>query len=95
MVFALHRYEEVFFFFSFFFFFFIKIECLSKGIDILLIILLYIIIRAAQRGGKNYKEAKSKQEEIMKLFQQLAREVVGPNYYRYSRSFAGGFEEFV
>lgn len=37
--------------------------------------------RAVQRGT-NYKEAKSKQDEIMALFRQLAPEVEGSNYER-------------
>ncbi|KAI7847487.1 Translin [Circinella umbellata] len=57
--------------------------------------MVFALHRAAQRGGKNYNEAKFKQDEIIKLFQKLSIEVVGPNYYRYARSFAGGFEEFI
>ncbi|KAI9496679.1 Translin [Zychaea mexicana] len=56
--------------------------------------MVFALHRAAQKGG-NYKEAKLKQEEIMGLFRQLAPEVAGTNYYRYARSFSGGFEEFI
>ncbi|KAI8139492.1 Translin [Fennellomyces sp. T-0311] len=56
--------------------------------------MVFALHRAAQHGN-NYKEAKSKQAEIMGLFRQLAPEVTGPNYHRYVRSFAGGFEEFI
>ncbi|CDH55779.1 translin-associated protein x [Lichtheimia corymbifera JMRC:FSU:9682] len=56
--------------------------------------MIFALHRAIQRGT-DYKEAKSKQDEIMGLFRQLAPEVEGPNYERYARSFAGAFEEFI
>ncbi|KAI9268346.1 Translin [Phascolomyces articulosus] len=57
--------------------------------------MVFALHRAAQRNGTNYDEAKTKKEEIMKMFRLLALEIDGPDYYRYSRSFAGGFEEFI
>lgn len=48
----------------------------------------------SQKNGK-FNEARTKQNEIMALFKQLAPELTGVNYYRYARSFSGGLEEFV
>lgn len=52
------------------------------------------ISSASQKNGK-FNEARTKQNEIMALFKQLAPELTNANYYRYARSFSGGLEEFV
>ncbi|OAC97955.1 hypothetical protein MUCCIDRAFT_116039 [Mucor lusitanicus CBS 277.49] len=54
-------------------------------------------IRAIQANHSNpdYKEADQRQREIIDLFKKLAVDVQGLNYHRYSRSFSGGFEEFI
>ncbi|KAL1932847.1 hypothetical protein VTP01DRAFT_8525 [Rhizomucor pusillus] len=56
--------------------------------------LVFALHRVSQKNGK-FNEARTKQNEIMALFKQLAPELTGVNYYRYARSFSGGLEEFI
>ncbi|KAI9469706.1 MAG: Translin [Benjaminiella poitrasii] len=56
--------------------------------------MIFALHRAAQ-GNNKYKEADQKQAEIIQLFKKLAEDIQGLNYFRYSKSFSGGFEEFI
>ncbi|ORY98592.1 translin associated factor X [Syncephalastrum racemosum] len=56
---------------------------------------VFALHRATKQRKPNYGEALDKQKEIIQLFKNLAPDVQGVNYYRYSRSFSGGFEEFI
>ncbi|CEP15116.1 hypothetical protein [Parasitella parasitica] len=49
----------------------------------------------ANNNSPNYKEADKRQEEIIASFKKLAIDIQGLHYYRYSKSFSGGFEEFI
>ncbi|KAG0739948.1 hypothetical protein G6F23_008607 [Rhizopus arrhizus] len=51
--------------------------------------------QAGENTKKNFKEAETKQKEIIALFQKLSVDIQGSNYYRYARSFSGAFEEFI
>ncbi|KAI9243591.1 Translin [Sporodiniella umbellata] len=61
--------------------------------------MIFALHRVCNQGGdrnsKNFKEADTKQKEILGLFKKLSVEIEGVNYYRYARSFAGAFEEFI
>ncbi|KAI8092362.1 Translin [Gilbertella persicaria] len=56
--------------------------------------MIFALHRAVQ-GNKKYKEVDQKQAEILNLFKKLSEDIQGTNYHRYSRSFSGGFEEFI
>ncbi|KAI8369338.1 translin-associated protein X-like protein [Radiomyces spectabilis] len=75
-----------------------RIIKLSRDITALSKKLIFALHRTTQneQASKNgYKDARAKQEEIMRLFKQLAPEVEGASYYRYARSFSGAFEEYI
>ncbi|KAI7866942.1 Translin, partial [Mucor mucedo] len=58
--------------------------------------MIFALHRASQMNHKEkFKEVDKKQEEIISLFKKLAQDIQGLDYHRYSRSFSGGFEEFI
>ncbi|KAF1804210.1 Translin [Mucor lusitanicus] len=74
-----------------------RIIKVSRDITALSKKMIFALHRAIQANHSNpdYKEADQRQREIIDLFKKLAVDVQGLNYHRYSRSFSGGFEEFI
>ncbi|CAO3614161.1 unnamed protein product [Mucor fragilis] len=69
----------------------------SRDITALSKKMIFALHRAIQANNSNpnYKEADQRQKEIIALFKKLAGDIQGLHYHRYSRSFSGGFEEFI
>ncbi|KAL7318049.1 hypothetical protein PS15m_004322 [Mucor circinelloides] len=74
-----------------------RIIKVSRDITALSKKMIFALHRAIQANNNspNYKEADQRQKEIIALFKKLAVDIQGLHYHRYSRSFSGGFEEFI
>ncbi|KAG2204752.1 hypothetical protein INT46_008335 [Mucor plumbeus] len=74
-----------------------RIIKVSRDITALSKKMIFALHRAVQASNNNpnFKEANQRQTEIIALFKKLAIDIQGLNYHRYSRSFSGGFEEFI
>ncbi|CAO0789465.1 unnamed protein product [Mucor circinelloides] len=74
-----------------------RIIKVSRDITALSKKMIFALHRAIQANNNspNYQEADQRQKEIIALFKKLAVDIQGLHYHRYSRSFSGGFEEFI
>ncbi|KAI9032826.1 Translin family-domain-containing protein [Phycomyces nitens] len=74
-----------------------RIMKISRDITALSKKLIFALHRTTQVPTKtpDYSEIRTKQAAIMGLFRNLALDTTGSNYYRYSRSFSGGLEEYI
>ncbi|KAI8969249.1 Translin [Mycotypha africana] len=62
--------------------------------------MIFALHRVAQAKSykdntKKFSETEDRKKDIIILFKKLAEDIQGRDYYRYSRSFSGGIEEFI